>query len=595
MMNIIWERLRKMHKSIFVAAFFLLTFIFFNICISTVFFIFKVSIQSSFFVISLFLSICTTLFFLKKKELLKEKKDAILNMTLSIILPILIIILSIFLNGKVFDHTWDGNSYQKATTGMLAIGWNPLYEELEDFDDNCKEQINIGDESPIYINNYPKASNIFAANVYKFTGNIETGKSLNTIAIVMLFLFTFSFLLYKNKSISFALLFSICVVTYPVICAQFLTNYIDLLVYVFLYLTIFSFFVFEEDKFIFSKKDNLFLFFMLLTISINLKTSLFGYVGLYCLAYYIWYFYRFIKGELDKKFFINFTITAILSVIVGIFVIGLSVYPKNLIDHGHPFYPLMGEGAVDIMTQNQPKEFKEKTAIEKFITSFFSEVDDIIETSNEKIKLKIPFAIHKDEIEHVGLPDLRLSGNGIFFSGIFILSIIIIVFGVKDLYNKNSRECILFIIPMSVTLLMIFFLQEAWWARYFPQLYIFVLFALLILDERSKTKITKILKYGFILVLLVNNLTTFFMAVKSSYENNVVCNVEFQKYESLNLSEKAKLTVYTNSYHGTKFNILDKVNQEDVTFIYKYPEDKTGVNTFFGGKVEWRYDDEEVY
>ena len=200
----------------------------------------------------------------RKKELLKEKKDAILNMTLSIILPILIIILSIFLNGKVFDYTWDGNSYQKATTGMLAIGWNPLYEELEDFDDNCKEQINIGDESPIYINNYPKASNIFAANVYKFTGNIETGKSLNTIAIVMLFLFTFSFLLYKNKSISFALLFSICVVTYPVICAQFLTNYIDLLVYVFLYLTIFSFFVFEEDKFIFSKKDNLFLFFMLL-------------------------------------------------------------------------------------------------------------------------------------------------------------------------------------------------------------------------------------------------------------------------------------------------------------------------------------------
>ena len=85
------------------------------------------------------------------------------------------------------------------------------------------------------------------------------------------------------------------------------------------------------------------------------------------------------------------------------------------------------------------------------------------------------------------------------------------------------------------------------------------------------------------------------LAVKSSYENNVVCNVEFQKYESLNLSEKAKLTVYTNSYHGTKFNILDKVNQEDVTFIYKYPEDKTGVNTFFGGKVEWRYNNEEVY
>lgn len=595
MINIIREKTTKIYKPIFLSAFFLLAFIFFNILISTVLFIFKLSIQKFFMIISLILSIFITFFYLKKKDLLKEKRQGIYNTVISIILPIVIIFLAIFLNGKVFDYTWDGNSYQKATTGMMAIGWNPLYEELEDFDDNSKEQINIGDESPVYINNYPKASNVFAANIYKFTGNIETGKALNTITIVMLFLFTFSFLLYKNKSISFSILFSICTVTYPVVCAQFLTNYIDLLVYAFLYLTIFSFFIFEEDEFVFSKKDNLFLFFMLLTISINLKTSLFGFVGLFCLAYYAWYFYRFIKREMDKQFFVDFTITAVLSVLVGVFVIGLSVYPKNLIDHGHPFYPLMGEGAVDIMSQNQPENFKEKSPVEKFAISFFSEVDDIIQASDENIKFKIPFTVHKEELSHVGLPDLRLSGNGIFFSGIFLISIIIIVYFIKDLYNKNSRECILFIIPMSVTLLMIVFLQEAWWARYFPQLYIFVLLALLILDEKCKSKIAKVLKYGFITVLLVNNLTTFLVAVKSSYENNVVCNVEFQKYESLNLSEKAKLTVYTSSYHGTKFNVLDKVNQEDVTFLYKYPEDKTGVNTFFGGKVEWRYDDEEVY
>lgn len=592
MINIIREKTTKMYKLIFLSAFFLLSFIFYNILISTIFFIFKVSIQSSFLIISLLLSICTMLFLLKKKELLKEKKEVILNTFVSIILPILIIFISIFVNGKVYDYTWDGNSYQKATTGMLAIGWNPLYEELEDFDDNSKEQINIGDESPIYINNYPKASNIFAANVYKFTGNVETGKSLNTITIMMLFLFTFSFLLYKNKSLSFSLIFSICVVTYPVICAQFLTNYIDLLVYAFLYLTIFSFFIFEEENFIFSKEDNLLLFFMFLTISINIKTSLFGYVGLFCLAYYIWYFYRFLKGDLEKKFFRDFTITAIVSVLVGVFVIGLSVYPKNLLDHGHPFYPLMGEGAVEIMEQNQPRNFKEKPAFEKFLISFFSQVDDIISDSDEKIKFKIPFTVHKDELVHVGLPDLRLSGNGIFFSGIFLASVIVLVIFVKDLYNENSRKCILFLIPMSVTLLMIFFLQEAWWARYFPQLYIFVLFALILLNENCKSKVAVAIKWSFIAVLLLNNLSTFAVAVKSSYDNNVTCNVEFQKYESLNLSEKAKLTVYANSYHGAKFNILDKVNQEDVTFIYKYPEDKTGVNTFFGGKIEWRYDDE---
>lgn len=588
MRNII-QNIKSIYKPIFLSAFFLLTFIFFNILTSSVFFIFKVSIQSWYFIFSLFLSVCSIIFLLKKKALLEEKKDIIKNIFIAVIFPIAIIFFSIFINGKIYDYTWDGNSYQKATTGMLAIGWNPLYEELEDFDDNSLEQINIGDESPIYINNYAKASNIFSANIYKFTGNIETSKAINTITISMMFLFTFSYLLYKEKSLLFSIAFSVCVVSYPVVCVQFLTNYIDLLVYAFLYLTIFSFFIFEEEKFIFSKKDNLFLFFMLIAISINIKFSLFGYAGVYCLIYYIWYIYRCVKGKLDKKFFKDFTITAILSVLVGVFVIGLSVYPKNLLDHGHPFYPIMGENSVEIVTQNQPKEFKEKSAIEKFFVSLFSEADDIIESSNEKIKLKIPFTIHEDELDHVGLPDLRLSGNGIFFSGIFLISIIIIVFLIKDLYNDNQRKCILFILPLSLTILMTFLFNEAWWARYFPQLYLFVLFAIILLEEKREIKWLSVTKWIFICLLLVNNFISFQVAVKSSYKNNVVCNMEFQKYESLNLSDETELVVYANSFNGAKFNILDKVGNKKVTFINPYPKDKSGINTFFGGKVEWRW------
>ncbi len=587
MRNII-QSIKQAYKPMFLAGFFLLAFIFFNILISTTLFIFKVSIQSWYLMFSLIVSICVTLFLLKKKHLMNEKSSAIKNILIAIILPIIIIFFSILINGKIYDYTWDGNSYQKATTGMLAIGWNPLYEELEDFDDNSVEQINIGDESPVYINNYAKASNIFAANIYKFTGNIETAKAINTITIVMMFLFTCSYLLYKEKSLLFSIAFSICVVSYPVVCSQFLTNYIDLLVYAFLYLIIYSFFIFEEKEFIFSKKDNLFLFFMLISISINIKFSLFGYAGIYCLLYYIWYIYRFIKNQIDKKFFKDFTITAIVSVLVGVFVIGLSVYPKNLLDHGHPFYPIMGEGSIEIVTQNQPKEFKEKSSIEKFVISLFSEVDDIIETSNEKIKLKIPFTIHEDELDHVGLPDLRLSGNGIFFSGIFLISIIIIVLWIKDLYNCSKEECILFILPLSLTILMTFLFNEAWWSRYFPQLYLFVLLAIILLDKKSISNKIKVFKWIFICVLLLNNFITFQAAVKSSYKNNVICNMEFQKYESLNISDETELIVYANSFNGAKFNVLDKVGNKKVTFINPYPKDKNGINTFFGGKVEWR-------
>jgi hypothetical protein len=102
MMNIILEKMRKMHKSIFLSAFFLLTFIFFNISISTVLFIFKVSIQSWYLIISLILSICTTFFFLKNKKMLEEKRESMTNFLISILLPIIIIFTSIFINGSWF-------------------------------------------------------------------------------------------------------------------------------------------------------------------------------------------------------------------------------------------------------------------------------------------------------------------------------------------------------------------------------------------------------------------------------------------------------------------------------------------------------------
>lgn len=581
------EGIKKYNGVIFLSAFFLLSFIFFNIFLSTLFFIFKISINASYVVISFVLSILLNIYFMKKKNMFDEKK--FINSAISILMPILIIIFSICINGKVLDYTWDGNSYQKATVGLLASGWNPLYEHLEDFDSNSEVPINIQDESPVYINHYARASNIFAANIYKFTGNIEAGKSINTISIIMIFLFTASFLLYKNKSLLFTLMFSICVATYSVICAQFLTNYLDLLVYVFLYLIIFSFFIFEEENFIFTKKEATIPFFMLLIVAINIKFSLFAFAGLYCLAYYLWYVYRLVKNKIDKKFFIHFTITAVVSVLVGVLIVGAATYPKNLIDHGNPFYPLMGDGNTDIMTANQPAEFNNKSPLEKFFIATFSRSADIYATSEETTKLKIPFSFDGDELHAVSAPDTRIGGNGVLFSGILILSIIVIVLLAKNLYNKNSRECVLFLIPLGVTVLMTIFLGEAWWARYFPQIYLLVLFAIILLNSKEEKSWIKVLGYILMIIVLINNMITFVYAVRRSYTNNVAYNMEFQNFEEQNVPEGATLEIYTDSFHGAKYNVLDRAKNYNIIFINGYAEDKTDVGTLFGGKIEWRY------
>lgn len=571
---------------IFFIALFLLSFIFFNIFISSALFIINISITPLVFILSFLLSTLTNLHLAKKNDIFKKNK--IRNMLVTIIIPIVVILLAIFVNGKVLDYSWDGNSYQKATTGLLASGWNPLYEDYETFDATVKQPIRIRDESPTYIDHYPRAASIFAANVYKFTGNIETGKCLNTICIIMLFCFTLSFLLHKNKSFIFSLLFSICVITYSVVCAQFLTNYIDLIVYTFFYLLVYLFFAFEEENFILPKKDLLFLFFMVLVLSINIKVSLFGYAGVFCLGYYIWYIYRFVKNKIDKKFFIEFSIISAISVLLGVFVVGLAVYPKNLIEHGHPFYPLMGKDKVEIMIQNQPDYFKNKSPLEKFTIATFSKVANITADSKKEAEYKIPFTFNDEETTIISAADTRISGNGVLFGGILIISLILSCCCLYNLFKTDKKVFTMYAIFFSITLMLILFLNEAWWARYFPQIYLVVLASILLLNRYANKKFFLFIQYAFIAVLLVNNFITFYNAVSLGYRKNVIYNTNFSAFENENYNKGTTFIIYTKSFHGAKYNIMDKYH--DYSFIFKSDySDKNGTEKkFFDGFLEWR-------
>lgn len=560
---------------LFLAALLLLNFLFFNVLFSTFLFIFKVSIWKYTSVLSFFMTIVIQLLLLKKYQKLNGK-----SIIITIIIPISLIIAFIFVSGKIIDDTFDGNSYQKATVGLLANGWNPLYGYIEDFEND----FHIHDESPLYMNHYAKGANIYAANIYKLTGNIETGKSQNTISLIAVFLFTMSLLMYQHQNIFFTLLFSLCVVTYPVAVAQVFNNYIDIFTYVYLYLTIYSFFLLEEKKSGIGRMLKLMVLGEVLVLAINVKFSLFGYVGLYCLGYYIWYICRFIKKKIDKKFFVEISLTAMIAVLIGVFVVGLSVYPKNYWEKGHPFYPLMGKEKIDIMTMNQPDYFKEKSPLEKFMIATFSKVANIIEISHEEAEWKIPFSIHQEELWHLRAADTRISGNGVWFGGILIISFMIIV-----LQLKSVKEILCFI-PIGITLVMILLFSEAWYARYFPQVYFLVLFAVLFLNK-NRQKWMKVMKYILMIMILINNSITGIQVLKNVYEKNKEYRKEFAIFDAQNLEKGGDLYIDTLSYHGAKFNILDRYGEQyHMIFGTSMPNLENTDNHFFGGKVIWRYE-----
>lgn len=575
-------------KSFFYSGLFLLLFIYFNILLTTSLFIIKVSVFKYCVPVSLVTTIIAILILLKKNDFLKHLKCIFI----SIILPIIIIIISIYVNGKVLDHSFDGNTYHKATIGLLKNGWNPIYEKAEEFDKKQKNPIYIEKniektDNRVWINHYARASHIFQANIYKFTNNIECGKAINTISLIALFFITFSYLAQKLKKIFFAFMFSLCTISPSVVGAQYLTNYIDLLVYLYLTLLIISFFILEFYKNKNEKIDGFILYFVSLSMLINIKFTSFAYAGIYCLGYYIYYIVKLKNKKIEKEFFINFTSISIICVLVSIFIIGLAVYPKNIKTNGNPLYPLFGNDSVDIITQNQPDYFENKNTIEKFTISMFSKVENIAKADKKKATYKIPFTYNNSELEAIKTTDARISGNGVLFSGIFIITIISLFISGYKMYKEQRKVFLMSLIPLLITISLIFILSESWWARYFPQIYYLVLLNILFLSFQNKKSYSIFLSI-LICLIIYNNSITIWSSTKYSYDLNINSNNEYRLFLENNNNKDYKLYISSPIFIGTTYNIFDKMKGYEIVTEYKPIDEVSDYNIFMSGLIYWR-------
>ena len=557
---------RKISSYAFYIAVFLLSFILFNLLTATILFIFNVGIQSWYLPCALIFSVALTILLMKRRKMVKIR-----DILIVVVLPICAISGLVIINGKIYDYTWDGNDYHKLAIGMMVDGWNPLMEteyEFNDKNEDNEEKINLGEYKFNWGDNYAKASHIFAANVSKITGNVESGKVLNDISIIIVFLFVFALCLHIEKSWAFSILLAFTVVTPVTIVAQFLTNYVDILVYLYMFLLATLFFWFEYGKEY--QKEILGIFFATLIILINIKFSSFAYAGVLCAFYYGWYIYRYKKDKaFDKKFFKKFSLTAFAAVMIGVFVVGLSVYPRNLLTHGHPFYPLMGEGKKDIMTANSPYYFKDKNNIEKFFIATFGEADNIIMADRREAELKIPFTINEREIEFTEYCDIRISGNGLLFSGILIISIIIIMLLTKKTFTEDKKLFIMLALPIVMTLILIAAMSDVWWARYFPQLH-FIVFAALIMLSRHKACFTKAILYTFFGVIIINNMMFFLGAIRQSYRYTQSVHEVVGAFKDSNNAEECKMLVGTSSFFGGFYSIRHDYDEYEI--IYDDPK-----------------------
>lgn len=551
----------KLFKILYESGILLIGFIVVDVLVSMILFCLKLHISVINFWASL---IITMLAFLL---IGKNNNKVYINKVLSILLFLTILFGSIFVASKIYDSSYDGNSYHKGAIGMMAHGWNPVYETAEDYSDSI---FHIrGAKIFTWIDHYQNLSWIFGSTVYRVFGNIETAKSLNyllisgTLLILMNYFRRFKFKNSQSIILAFITVFS------PVVLSQFFSFYIDgnLAITFYLYIATVSLISFELVKLKTISGDLLFNFFFSICILANLKLTgiLLIAAGILPLAGYLTIL--FIQKKIKVFDYWKLFGTTLFSILFAILVIGGTSYVKNTFTMRNPFYPLLGDNRSDIITTMQPAELMGKNQIEKLLISVFSKSDNVQLYSWKALEYKLPLTWSNEEIDNLNITDTRIGGFGIFYSFIFIMSLITIISYLINVYKvkkESGTDAALYKIIISCILVSILIYlvlpTENWWARYAPNIYLLTpLAAAIMFGKTNQTPKSSFVKVGlvvFIIAIFLNQLPFIYFRAITPEGNKIVKTELLEAKGYVEKNPEAKVII-NNHYMGVFYNLLD--------------------------------------
>jgi hypothetical protein len=540
----------------FYSAIWMLLLIFVNATLTSMLWFFKISISVVHFPLSLVMT-CIISYYIISKNC---KTNKVFGITM--VLSFVILLSMMTIATALLDCEYDSLSYQKFAIGCLADGWNPVLESSIAFNERVVHFPGMfTDTQAIWMDHYAKLPWMFAASIYKMTGSLESSKILAPLYACVAFFLVFNYFGRRHLNMVYSAILAFTVAINPVILVQLFTFYTDALLSLFFYVLIITLVIFVDEDYILPERIKLLLVFLALTLIINVKFTGFGLAGVFGFVFYVfWISKAFFEKRIEQLKVIQTTAVIIFAVAFSALFIGYSTYPKNYLDHGHIFHPLFGKHKVDIMTVNEPESFAVRSGIEKLFLSTFSRCSDFEMGKILEPKLKIPFSFTPSEFEAFEV-DLRMSGFGIWYSGILILSVIIIFIGLYSLFKKRKAWFYLLFFVILTSALLLIVLQDSWWARYSPHYYLFIIFAVMFvlfyLKNNSKFLWGRSIAIIFIALTMVN--LGFFAAInpkrrviqsRTAYSNLLEVKKEVG-------SEAIEVVLDDGYYVGALYNLRD--------------------------------------
>ncbi len=511
-------------------------------------------------------------------------KDRLIEVAIASIVGLLIIATCVFISSQIYDTLCDSNMYHKLATNALVNGWNPIQESYESW-----HEANEVFETPSYIwvDHYPKGIYCIAASLSCAFDTIEAGKAY-TLIIMFAAAFLLGAILNRKLLSAFpSILVSVITVFNPITCVQMLTFYNDafLMMSLLILLAGLTLFICKEEC------SSCFLPMFLITCGFILcsetKFTGFAYAGIFSLSFYLFCLIRTLICNIKPSGIIRLTALFIIVIPTSFAILGYSSYITNAMDHGNPFYPLMGNETVDIFADNEPTGFDEMNNIERLIYSLFgiSQNKYHFASAVDPSFLKIPFTFSMDEFRDFTVPDMRIGGFGPLYGGILIVQIAVLALSLPSVFRSHKQFAISFICYAIPALFLLIAIADSWWARYSAYQYFFnayaSIFAFLALRDIKKRKVVLSAITGFFSLLLLSNTVGVFISnVNYSLYTDEMTETHLQNMKEaigegrkilVNVDESKPGMLYLLTENGIDFELVDDLdsNGEPIDFDWK--------------------------
>ncbi|MES2779172.1 MAG: hypothetical protein V4651_04655 [Bacteroidota bacterium] len=448
---------------------------------------------------------------------------------------------------RIYDFSYDGVWYHQDAVRLMEQGWNPYHHFLSPEETGRSE---------LCVNHYPKAVWTAGAVVYAFTNKLESAKIINWIFLFASFCLTI-FTLRKVFSTNWfwTVLVGLMISFNPVVIYQLFSFYIDGVIANLILCLVLLVLLYKNG----TLSGSLFLLLISLTtiFLINTKFTSLVYVCVLS-AVYLVYEVILIKRKAIRSALIAGSILAL-----GVLLFGYPTYVNNTLTKGHPFYPIMGEGNMgeDIMSVPFPEDFKGKNRFKQFNLATFAKPvwSRAPESSKPKALFTIEGITYYDEYRRA---DPEMGGFGPLFAEVVCL----LLGGILLLLVWNRK---IFTVPVIIGLtgliLSIICIPAFWYARYAPQIWMFVCLMILLL---LRAKYTAWLGYTLILMQLMNC----YMIAQQNWDTQATRTRELNAF-FVQLKAKKNIPVVYAGWTGPFKIKLEENKVQYVAVQRTYPED----------------------